>query len=100
MPNYVKKVEIPGKNAQELYDTVAKEIEKFIENLSLGSFEIERKPEAKEVRLKASMVTATLSCGEECLQLDAKLSLLAAPFRSKIDEGIDRWLVKTFGLSR
>jgi hypothetical protein len=98
MPSYTRKVEIPGKNAQELYDTVSCEIQKFIEKLSIGNFEISHNPDSKEVYLKSSMVTATLCCQDQALELDAKLSLMAAPFRSKIDQGIDRWLAKTFNL--
>ena len=45
------------------------------------------------------MITATLACEEGAIGLDAKLSLLAAPFRSKIDEGINRWIAKTFNIT-
>ena len=98
MPSYTRKVQVPGKSAQELYDKISQEIEKFMEKLSLGKVEIERDADEKQVHLVSSMVTATLSCQEEQLELDAKLSLMAAPFRSKIDQGIDRWLAKTFNL--
>lgn len=99
MPSYTRKVQIPGKKSEELYETVSKEIQKFLVKLSVGQFEIENKPDAKQVHLKSSMVTATLSCMEECLELNAKLSLMAVPFKSKIDQGIDRWLAKTFNLT-
>ena len=42
------------------------------------------------------MFSATLSCSDGKISLDGNLSLLATPFRSKIDQGIDRWVEKTF----
>jgi len=99
MPSYTRKVQIPGKKSQELYDLISIEINQFMEKLSMGQFEIKNDPEGKQVHLKSSMVTATLSCLEECLELNAQLSLMAIPFRSKIDQGIDRWLSKMFNLT-
>ncbi|MCM2278787.1 MAG: polyhydroxyalkanoic acid system family protein [Oligoflexia bacterium] len=98
MPSYNRKVQLPGKNAQELYDKVAADIQRFMEKSGIGKFDIERDPARKQVCLKSSMVTATLLCHDGALELDAKLSLLAAPFRGKIDEGIDKWLARTFNL--
>lgn len=98
MPSYSREVRIPGLSAQELYDKVAAGIDRFMEKASIGNYDVERDPSRKEVRLKASMVSATLICSEEKLTLDAKLSLLAAPFRSKIDEGINKWIAKTFSI--
>ncbi|MDR3606870.1 MAG: polyhydroxyalkanoic acid system family protein [Oligoflexia bacterium] len=99
MPSLVREVRIPGKSAQELYDKVSAGIDKFMEKAAIGHYDVQRDPAKKEVYLKASMVTATLSCTEEKLVLDAKLSLLATPFRAKIDEGINKWISKTFGIS-
>ena len=45
------------------------------------------------------MLDATLICGEGNLILDARLSLFAVPFRGKIDEGIERWLGRTFNVT-
>lgn len=98
MPSYSREVSVPGKSAQELYERVSGDIERMLEKVSLGKFEVSRDPAKRELAIKASMLSATLTCGEGKLRLDAKLSLLAAPFRSRIDEGIDRWLVKTFNL--
>ena len=99
MPSYTRKVQIPGKGSQELYDKVSSDIDRFMEKVGLGKFEIVRDAAKKQVQIKSSMVTATLACGEGSIELDAKLSLLATPFRSKIDEGIDRWLAKAFNLT-
>lgn len=99
MPKYSRSVRIPGKSSQELYDCVSRDIDKFMGKApSQFKFEIERDPIKKEVQLKSSMATATLHCQEEELVLDSKLSLVAMPFRGKIDEGINRWLSKTFGI--
>lgn len=97
MPSYTRKVEVPGKSSQELYDTVSSDISRFLEKTGIGKFDLERDPGKKCVSFKSSMVSATLRCTDGALELDAKLSLLATPFRSKIDEGIDRWVAKTFG---
>jgi hypothetical protein len=99
MPSYSRTVKIPGKSAQELYDKVASEIDRFISKGSLpGQIDINRDPGQKQVSVTHSMVSATLHCEEGQLRLDAKLSLLATPFRSKIDDGINRWLEKTLNV--
>ena len=99
MPSYTRRVEVPGKNSQELYDKVSTDIERFLSKAPIGKMDIERDAANKQVHVKSSMVTATLACGEGFLKLDAKLSLLAAPFRGKLDEGIDAWVKKTFNLA-
>jgi hypothetical protein len=96
MPSYSREARIPGKSAQELYETVSREIERFLAKLSVGRFELDRDPGRKEVRFRASVADLALRCSDETLRLEGKLSLLALPFRSKLDEGIDRWLSKTF----
>lgn len=99
MPSYSRKVQIPGKSSQELYDKVASDIDRFLEKAGVGKVDVERDAGKKEVRIKSSMVSATLACGEGSIGVDAKLSLLAAPFKSKIDDGITRWLSKTFNVT-
>ncbi|MGZ3697909.1 MAG: hypothetical protein ACXWPM_00965 [Bdellovibrionota bacterium] len=96
MPSYSRKVEVPGKSSQELYDRISKDIERFLEKTPIGKFEITRDPSRKQVGVKSSMVTATLHCHDGLMHFDAKLSLLAAPFKSKLDAGIDHWIQKTF----
>ena len=96
MPSYSRKVQIPGKTSQELYDKVSADIERFLEKVGMGKFEVTRDAPKKQLQIKSSMFSATLACQEAAINLDAKLSLLATPFRSKIDEGIDRWIDKTF----
>jgi hypothetical protein len=96
MPSYTKTVKVPGKTSQELYEKVAQEIDRFLSKTMIGKYDLERDPGAKEVRFAASMASATLRCGEGELVLEAKLSLMAMPFRSKLDDAIDRWVAKTF----
>ena len=99
MPSYSRRVKIPGKSSQELYDKVSDGIEQFLSKVSIGKYEIERDPANKALKINGSVFSATLTCMESEMELNAKLSLFAAPFRSKLDEGIDRWLSKTFNLS-
>jgi hypothetical protein len=96
MPSYNKKISLPGKSAQELFDKVSKEIDPLFSKLSIGKVDLVKDPAKKQIQLKSSMVTAVLSCSDGELKLDGKLSLLATPFKSKIDETIDRWVAKHF----
>ena len=96
MPSYNRSVNLPGKSAQELYDKIAGDIDRFLSKTNIGKYDLDRDPGNREVRFKASMASATLRCLEGRLELDVKLSLLAAPFRGKLDEAIDKWLAKTF----
>ncbi len=100
MPSYSRKVQIPGKTAQELYNAVSMGIDHLMSKAALGKFEIERNPELKEVCVKSSMFSASLKCQDEKMELEGKLSLLASPFKAKIDEGITHWLKKTFNGSK
>ena len=97
MPSYTREVKVPGRSAQELFEKISAGIDRFMEKAAVGKFEIERKAENRTVGVKSSMFSATLFCEEGCIRLDAKLSLMAMPFRSKIDDGIDKWVAKTFG---
>lgn len=96
MPSYSRTIQIQGRSSQELYDRVAGDIEKFLSKVPLGKLEINKDVGSKTVKVKSSMAEAELICKEGEICLNAKLSLLAAPFRSKLDDGIDQWLAKTF----
>lgn len=99
MPKYSRSLKIPGKTAQELYSKLSEDIEKFVARASFGKVDISRNSDLKQLCVKSSMVKATLVCEEGLLQVEADLSLFAAPFRSKIDDGIDKWLSRTFPAS-
>jgi hypothetical protein len=96
MPSYKKEVKVPGKSQQELYDIVSGSVDRFMEKSSVGKFDISRDPSKKEIAIKSSLFSGTLFCTEGCLRLDASLSLMATPFKGKIDEGIDKWIAKMF----
>ena len=97
MPSYSRSVDVPGKTAQELYDKISADIDKFVAKAGMGKFDIAREATSKKVTVKSSLgVTASLVCEESRIRVDAQLSLLASPFKGKIDEGINWWLNKTF----
>jgi hypothetical protein len=99
MPSYSRRVKIPGKSSQELYEAISQDIERFLSKAPIGKFDIERDPTKKELRIKSSMFSATLACVEAEMAVNAQLSLLAAPFRTKLDESITKWLEKKFNIS-
>ena len=88
MPSYAKKIPVPGKSSTELYEKVSSSVDRFVEKSNMPGCEIQRDAAAHSVTLKHSMVTATVRCTDGTIEVDAKLSFLAAPFKSKIDEGI------------
>lgn len=97
MPSYSRSIAVSGRTSDEIYGKISTDIDRFVEKYTGGmKFDIVRDPATKTVTLKSSMATAKLVCGEGSIVLDAKLGLLAMPFKSKIDEGIDRWVTKTF----
>ena len=98
MPTYSRHVQIPGRSADEIYNKISEGIDRFLSKSSVGSYDLDRQPAQKTITAKSSLFTASLICTDGSVRLDAKLSLLAAPFRSKLDEGIDKWIAKTFGV--
>lgn len=100
MPSYRKTVKVAGKTGQELFDRLNGEIERFLAKTSLGNFEVQRAPEKKQFSIESKMFSATLECRDGELDLNGNLSLFAVPFRAKIDEGIDKWISKSFGVRR
>ncbi|NDD91033.1 hypothetical protein EBZ37_02985 [bacterium] len=97
MPAYSKTIKVPGRSAQDLYDKISTDLDRMVEKWGVSQkMELSRDPSKRQLHVKSSMVTATLTCTDGCLVLDAKLSLLATPFRSKIDEQIERWVSKNF----
>ena len=99
MPKYSRNIQISDRSAIEIYERVSADIDKFMSKTPVKGYEIQRDSVGKIVRVNSSMVTATLTCETGLIRFDVKLSLLASAFRSKLDEGIDRWLQKTFKLS-
>lgn len=98
MPAYSRKVQVPGKTADQLYARVSQDIDLFLSKASLGGAELTKDAEQKEIRIKHAMFTGGLKCSEGSLELSGNLSLFASPFRGKVDEAIDRWISKTFSV--
>jgi hypothetical protein len=99
MPKYSRNVSIPGKTAQDLYDRISADIENFMSKTPIGKYDIERDATGKKVRFKSSMASGALACSDGAIQLDIDLSLFAAPFRSKLDEGLNKWLSRAFNVT-
>ena len=98
MASFSKKFQIPGKSADVIYKAVSDNIEHFLSKTPLGSVDIDRNESSKEVSFKSGMASGTLSASEGSLAVEISLSFLASAFKGKIDEGITRWLSKTFGI--
>jgi hypothetical protein len=96
MPSYSRRVQIPGKTSQELYDKVSQDIDQLLNKTTMGKFDVERNPDEKELSIKSSMFSATINCEDAAIELNAQLSLLATPFKAKIDESITKWISRTF----
>jgi hypothetical protein len=99
MPKFSRQVDIPGKTSGEIYQVVAQGVVQFLEKAAIGKFEIERDESKKEVRIKSQMFNGSIVCSESRIEMQGQLSLLAAPFKGKLDEGITKWLSKNFNLS-
>lgn len=92
MPSYKKKVEVPGKSADELFSKVQSDLEAYLSKAGLEGADVKHQPADRKIHIESKMFTAVLLFGEGHVEIDAKLSWLAAPFQSKIDEGITKWL--------
>lgn len=98
MASFTRTVQIPGKSADEIYQKIDASIERFLGKESTLKFDFERDPAAKTVHMKSSYATARLVCRDGEVHLEAKLGLLASAFRGRIDDGINKWLQKTFSV--
>lgn len=98
MPSYSRTIALPGKTADEIFNRISLAIDKFEEKDTgkFGKFEFSRDEAEKSVQLKSHHVTANLKCRDGEVFLEGKLSFFVAAFRSKIDDGIDQWIEKSF----
>jgi hypothetical protein len=99
MASYSKTFPVPGKLADAIYTSVASDIDRFLSKSPIGSYDVKRDDAAKQVTFKSSMASGTLAAKDGQLQVDINLSLLATPFKSKIEEGVTKWLAKAFANS-
>ncbi|MBI4925709.1 MAG: hypothetical protein HY843_07275 [Bdellovibrio sp.] len=96
MPKYTRNVSIPGRSSEELFLKLSHDIDDFLKKIFLGKINIDKNQEEKKIYVKSHLLTAELACEEGLVVVNANLSLFAAPFRSKLDAGIDKWLARTF----
>jgi hypothetical protein len=97
MASFTKKFPIPGKSADIIFSSISTGIEHFLSKTPLTNVTINRNEAAKTVSFKSSMASGSLKASEGQVEVDVSLSLLASAFKGKIDEGISRWIGKTFG---
>jgi hypothetical protein len=96
MASFSKSFPVPGKMADAIYTSVANDIDRFLSKSPIGNYDVKRNESAKEVAFKSSMASGTLTAKDGQLQVEISLSLLATPFKSKIEEGVTKWLAKAF----
>ena len=100
MPSYRKVAELPGKSAADLYKKVSEGLtglEATLQSVPGGAdARTEHDASAHKVTIFSKFINATLVCHEGRIELNGALSWIAMPFKSKIDEVLDRWLKKTF----
>ena len=96
MPKYERNVSIDGKTQDEIYEVVAAGIERFMSKTPGGDHSLDYYPEDYLIKIKSSMLSGTLQCHADGITLSGSLALLAMPFKSKLDEGIDKWVAKNF----
>ncbi len=96
MASFSKTFTIPGKTSEVIYGAVSSDIDRFLSKTPLGTVEVKRDEGTKKVTFKSSMASGTLAAQDGSLSVEVSLGLLASAFKGKIEEGITRWLTKTF----
>ena len=97
MASFKKNFPIPGHAAEKIYSVIAKDIDKFLAKTPLTNVHVDRDEKAKKVSFKSSMASGSITAQENAVSVDISLSFLASAFKGKIDEGVTKWLTKTFG---
>jgi hypothetical protein len=97
MASFNKTFPVPGQAADKIYKVLATDIDKFIAKTPLTNVEIQRNEATKQVSFKSSMASGTITAKEGSVSVDISLSFIASAFKGKIDEGVTKWLSKTFG---
>jgi hypothetical protein len=98
MPSFKKKIHIPGKTAFDLYQKADISLSHFLEKYDgkIGKIECVKQEEQMTLILNSKFFKAFLKCEDAAFDLRCELSLMALPFRGKIEEGIDHWIKKHF----
>lgn len=97
MPSFQKTFSVPGQAADQIYQKVSSDIDRFLSKTPLGQVQVDRVEGKKQVSFKSSLASGTLTAEDSALKVEVSLSLLASPFKGKIEEGVTHWLNKTFG---
>jgi hypothetical protein len=96
MASFSKTFSIPGKNSDAIFGAISSDIDRFLSKTPIGNVDVQRDEGGKKVSFKSSMASGTLIAKDGSLSVEVSLSLLASAFKGKIEEGITRWLDKTF----
>ncbi|MBU6154871.1 MAG: polyhydroxyalkanoic acid system family protein [Bdellovibrionales bacterium] len=96
MASFSKTFTIPGRSSDAIYGAVSSDIDRFLSKTPIGNVEVKRDESGRKLTFKSSMASGTLSAKDGSLSVEVSLSLLASAFKGKIEEGITRWLTKTF----
>lgn len=99
MAKFSKSFVVPGKSGQVIYQAIHENIDKFLSKTPIGEYELKKDEAKKEIAFKASMASGTIRAEDDGVHVDISLSLLATPFKGKLEEGINKWLSKTFGIT-
>lgn len=101
MPAFKKTISVPGLKKDEIYARVKTEVGRAQEKLKdstnpLAKFDVNFRDEICEVGVKAKLFSGSLTFRDGQVEATFDLSILATPFRSQIDEQIDRWVTRAF----
>ncbi len=87
-----KTITLTGRSAAEIYELLARDLETWSKHSALPGIKIEPHPQEQTVRLQSQWVNANFRCFDGQIQVQAELSWMARPFRSKIEAQLDKWV--------
>ena len=91
MPKLHKRIEIPGQSARDLFARIRSEMEQSLARAGVDGAKLSLRESECVVEVSHAMIAGTIRCHEGAIEVDAKLSLLATPFRSKIEGWFEAW---------
>lgn len=96
MRKYVKEVKIPSMSAQDIYQKITHGIDTLRGRISIKNLDVTRHDDRRSIDIKSSHFSGALMCSEGIISVKGRLSLVARPFRSKLDEAIEKWVARNF----
>lgn len=98
MAKLKKTFSVPGFDADSIYEKMIKDIDKWktSNEAMLGKIEIQNDPSHNKLSFTSKWVSAHLFCEDNVITIEAELGLFAMPFKSKVEEGIAKWIQKSF----